>query len=184
MITAWLLANWRSLCDTHQHRKLANGDVVVMAAQVFHLAQINIARMLAPLDDPVMVGFVARLDEINAVADHSPGFVWRFQTESGNATEVRPYDDDRILVNFSIWESVEHLQQYVYRSQHTDVLRQRKQWFIRAEQATTALWWIPVGHIPSVEEAKSRLDYLCQHGESVYAFSFKNIFPVPDQPLL
>src|SRR5437899_10140145 len=97
--------------------------------KTLHIAQVNIGRMKAALEDPVMAGFVARLDEINALADRSPGFVWRLQTPAGNATYLRPYDDDRILFNMSVWETVEALKQYVYRSVHAELLRQRQQWF-------------------------------------------------------
>src|SRR5437764_12558909 len=100
-----------------------------MAHATLHIAQVNIARMHAPLDDPVMAGFVARLAEINALADRSPGFVWRLQTEEGDATYLRPYDDDRILLNLSVWESVEQLKRYVYRRPHGAVMRRRRQWF-------------------------------------------------------
>src|SRR5262245_52447199 len=119
-----------------------------------HLAQVNIARMKGPLDSPVMAGFVARLDEINALADRSPGFVWRLQTGEGDATYLRPYDDDRILFNLSVWESIEHLRQYVYRSAHAEVLRSRQEWFRKFESVHLALWWVPPGHLPSVDEAK------------------------------
>src|SRR5215813_12554389 len=124
----------------------------------YHLAQVNIARMLAPLEDPLMADFVALSDEINALADRSPGFVWRLQTESGNATYIRPYEDDRILVNLSVWETVEHLKEYVYRSAHAGVMRRRRQWFEKFDGAYTALWWVEAGHIPKVVEAKERLD--------------------------
>ncbi|MCI0553538.1 MAG: DUF3291 domain-containing protein, partial [Anaerolineae bacterium] len=140
-------------------------------------AQVNIARMNAPLDDPMMAGFVARLEEINALADRSPGFVWRLQTSEGNATYLRPYDDDRILFNLSVWESIEHLQQYVYRSAHAELLRQRHEWFEKFAKAYLALWWVPAGHIPSVDEAKQRLAHLDTHGPTPFAFTFKNTFP-------
>ena len=110
-----------------------------------HLAQVNIARMKAPLEDPLMAGFVARLDDINALADRSPGFVWRLQTDAGDATYLRPYGDDRILVNLSVWQTIEDLQAYVYRSAHAEVLRQRHDWFERFEGAYVALWWVPAG---------------------------------------
>ena len=125
--------------------------------KIYHLAQVNIAQMKAPLDSALMSTFVARLDEINALADGSPGFVWRLQTEAGNATYFRPYDDDRILVNLSVWESVEALRTYVYQTVHAELLRQRRQWFEQFEGVYVALWWIPAGHIPGVDEAKTRL---------------------------
>jgi uncharacterized protein DUF3291 len=142
----------------------------------FHLAQVNIARMLAPLEDPLMAGFVARLDEINALADRSPGFVWRLQTEAGNATYIKPYEDDRILFNLSVWESVERLKEYVYHSAHSGVMRGRSQWFEKFDGPYMALWWVKAGHIPTVEEAKERLDHLREHGDSEFAFSFKRIY--------
>lgn len=154
-----------------------------MSSSKYHLAQINIARMLAPLDDPLMAGFVARLDEINALADGSPGFVWRLQTDEGNATALRPYEDDRILVNMSVWESLEHLKAYVYKSGHAEVMRQRRQWFEKFAGMYVALWWVKAGHRPTVLEAKQRLEYLAEHGESDYVFSFKKPFPPPDTSL-
>jgi len=145
----------------------------------FQLAQINIARMIAPLDDPIMAEFVENLAGINALADVSPGFVWRLQSETGDATNLRPYDDT-ILVNISVWENPECLRDYAFRSQHVEIMRKRKQWFAKFVGAYTALWWIPAGAIPTVEEAKARLEYLRMHGESPYAFSFKKLFPPPE----
>jgi heme-degrading monooxygenase HmoA len=144
-----------------------------------HIAQVNIARMLAPLDDPLMADFVAQLDEINALADRSPGFVWRLQTEEGNATYLRPYDDDRVIFNMSVWESIEHLKEYVYRSAHIEVMKRRREWFEKFDGAFMALWWVEAGHLPTVEEAKQRLDQLYQRGESEFAFSFKKIYLPP-----
>lgn len=149
----------------------------------YHLAQVNIARMRASLDDPLMAGFVARLDEINALADGSPGFVWRLQTEAGNATYLRPYDDDRILFNFSIWESIESLRAYVYKTAHAELLRQRRDWFENFSGAYVALWWVPAGQIPGIDEAKKRLAHLEEHGPSQFAFTFKTPFP-PDEQYL
>jgi len=143
----------------------------------YHIAQVNIARMKASLDDPIMEGFVARLNEINALADHSPGFVWRLQNESGNATYLRPYDDDRILFNFSIWESIDALRAYVYKTAHAELLRQRRDWFENFAGMYLALWWVPAGHIPGIDEAKKRLAHLEAHGPSQFAFTFKTTFP-------
>lgn len=144
-----------------------------------HLAQINIARMLAPLDDPVMAGFVSRLDEINALADRAPGFVWRLQTPEGDATTLRPYDDDRILVNMSVWKSVETLKEFAYRSAHVELFRQRASWFAKFGETYLALWWIPGGHTPDVNEAKERLAHLEKHGPSSHAFTFRDPWPAP-----
>lgn len=142
-----------------------------------HLAQVNIGRLKAPLDSPTLAGFVARLDEINALADRSPGFVWRLQTEEGNATYLRPYEDDRILFNLSVWATLDALRDYVYRSAHAELLRQRQDWFTRFEGAFLALWWVPAGHLPSVEEAKERLAHLETHGPTPFAFTFNAVFP-------
>src|SRR5450432_669841 len=148
-----------------------------MAHTDFNIAQVNIGRILAPLDDPQMSGFVERLDEINALADGAPGFVWRLKGDDNNATALRPYDDDRILVNMSVWETLDHLREYVYRSQHRELIRQRKDWFARFDGVFVALWWVAADHIPTVDEAKDRLEHLQAHDESAYAFTFKN--PVP-----
>ena len=144
-----------------------------------HIAQVNIGRALGPIDGPVMAGFAARLDEINALAESSPGFVWRLKTDDGNATSIQPYDDERIMINMSVWESPEHLKQFVYRSAHAQVMRQRKEWFERIKDAYIALWWIAPGHVPTIAEAKERLQYLQLNGESEFAFSFSKFFAAP-----
>jgi len=151
-----------------------------MTMSRYQLAQVNIGRMRAPLEDRVMAGFVARLDEINALADNSPGFVWRLQTEAGNATYLRPYDDDRILFNFSIWETIEALRTYVYKTAHAELLRNRHEWFEKFSGAYLVLWWIPAGYVPSIEEAKERLAHLEAHGPSPFAFDFKNVLQPHD----
>jgi hypothetical protein len=146
----------------------------------YHIAQVNIGRIKGPIDGPVMAGFVARLDEINALADASPGFVWRLQTSEGNATYFRPFDDDQLLLNMSVWESVDALKSYVYRTAHAELLRQRHEWFEKLSQVYVALWWVPAGHIPSIDEAKKRLAHLEANGPTEFAFTFKAIFP-PDE---
>jgi hypothetical protein len=146
-----------------------------------HLAQVNIGRIRAPLDDPQMNGFVDRLADLNALADGSPGFVWRLQTPAGNATYFRPYpDDDRLLMNMSVWESVDALKNYVYGSAHAELLRQRREWFEHFVGAYMALWWVPHGHRPGIDEARKRLAHLEAHGPSPFAFTFKNIHPADD----
>jgi len=147
----------------------------------YHIAQVNIGRIVASLDDPQMAGFVNRLDEINALADGSPGFVWRLQTSEGNATYFRPYPhDDRILMNMSVWETFEALKNYVYRTVHAELLRQRNEWFSKFDGVYLALWWVPAGHIPGIDEARKRIAHLETHGPSQFAFTFKTPFP-PDE---
>lgn len=153
-----------------------------MASHYYHLAQVNIARMIAPLDSPVMQGFVSQLPPINALADQSPGFVWRLQTAEGDATSVQAYEDPRILVNLSVWESLEALQEFVYRSGHVGPLRDRLKWFEKPTQAHLATWWIPAGHIPSVAEARDRLEFRRASGDTAAAFSFASPFPRPEEP--
>jgi hypothetical protein len=146
----------------------------------FHLAQVNIGRIRAPLEDPLMEGFRTRLDPINALADRSPGFVWRLQTGDGNAMAIRPYPDERMAINLSVWESLEHLRSFVYRSAHVGLLRDRAQWFESIEGPILALWWIPAGQVPTVAEAKERLRLLQERGPSADAFTFKAPYPAPD----
>jgi hypothetical protein len=146
----------------------------------FQIAQVNIARMKAQLDDPLMAGFVARLEEINALADNSPGFVWRLQTPAGNATYLRPYNDERILFNMSVWETIEALKQYVYRTAHAELLRQRQDWFDKIASVSVALWWVPENHTPGIDEGKKRIEHLDAHGPTQFAFTFKALFP-PDE---
>ena len=143
---------------------------------VHHLAQINIARMRAPLSDPIMKGFVDQLVEVNLIAEASPGFVWRLKSEEGDATNIRAYEDELILVNMSVWESIESLREFTYRSHHAGVFRDRLQWFERSDGANLALCWIPVGHIPTVEEGKSRLALMEKLGPTPDAFTFKQSF--------
>ena len=146
---------------------------------LWQLAQVNLARLLAPLESTLLQGFVARLAEINALADRSPGFVWRLQNESGSAAYLRPYDDDRILFNLSVWQTPEQLKAYVYRSAHVELVRQRKSWFSHFGVPYVALWWVPAGHRPTIEEAKERLVRLQEIGESSEAFGFNRVFPAP-----
>jgi hypothetical protein len=137
--------------------------------------------MVAPLDDPVMAGFVEQLDFINSVADQSPGFIWRLQTEEGDATAIRAFEDERILFNMSVWESLEALHEYVYRSAHLEPLRNRHTWFERMEQSHLVLWWVQAGHRPTVIEAKRRLALLAMLGPTARAFTFREPFsPVGD----
>jgi Domain of unknown function (DUF3291) len=144
-----------------------------------HLAQVNIATLRAPLDGPELAGFVAQLEPINALADRSPGFVWRLQTEDGDATAIRPYEDDRVMVNLSVWASFEALRSFVYATRHLEVMRHRRQWFSRMADPYLALWWVPAGAIPTVAEAKERLELLTRQGPTADAFTFRVPFPEP-----
>jgi hypothetical protein len=145
----------------------------------FHLAQVNLATLRAPLDSPELAGFVAQLEPVNALADQSPGFVWRLQTEDGDATAIRPFEDDRVIVNLSVWASLEALRSFVYASRHLDVMRQRRAWFHRMPDPFMALWWVPAGTIPTVAEAKDRLELLARRGPTAAAFTFRAPVPEP-----
>ena len=150
-----------------------------MTTSDFHLAQINIGRMRGPIDSPTMRGFVRQLDAINAVADAAPGFVWRLQSDQGNATDIQAYADPRLIVNMSVWDSVEALRAYVYKSGHVGPMRDRKKWFEKIEQPITALWWVPAGHVPSVAEGQARLERLRLVGPTPHAFDFGHPFAPP-----
>ena len=148
----------------------------------YHIAQINIARARASLDDPLMADFVRQLDEVNALAERSTGFIWRLKDEGGGASSyIRAFDDDRMLINMSVWESVEALKNYVYRTHHGRVFRDRKKWFEPPDKSPLAIWWIPVGETPTVEEGLRRLNLLWQTEPSPEAFTFKQMFEAPCQ---
>jgi hypothetical protein len=147
----------------------------------YHLAQVNVAKTVAPIDSPQMAGFVALLDEINAEADRSPGFVWRAQAEPDASPYLQPYEDPSILFNLSVWRSIEDLKAYVYRSGHTEVMRRRREWFARFDGPYLALWWVRAGHLPTATEAKTRLEYLRVHGPTELAFTFKQVFAPQSQ---
>ena len=144
-----------------------------------HLAQVNLATLRHPLDTPELAGFVAQLEPINALADAFPGFVWRLQTEDGDATAIRPFGDERIMVNLSVWSSLEALRGFVYASRHLDVMRHRREWFHKMGDPILALWWVPAGTIPTVAEAAERLDLLAGQGPTAGAFTFRAPFPEP-----
>ncbi len=135
--------------------------------------------MRAPLDDPLMAGFVARLEPLNALADASPGFVWRLQTEAGDATEIDVFGDELILFNMSMWESIEALESYVYMSNHVQAVQQRSDWFERPKRSPFVLWWIEEGCIPTIEEGKARLEKLWADGPTPDAFTFRRRFDPP-----
>jgi len=143
------------------------------------LAQINIGRLIAPVGDPKVAEFVNQLAAINAIADRAPGFVWRLQSSSGNATDVVYSDDPSMLVNMSVWESLEALRDYVYRSDHVRVFRDRAKWFVKLDKPIYCLWWVPAGHIPTVAEGRERMEHYQQHGSTAFSFWFSQPFPAP-----
>jgi hypothetical protein len=150
----------------------------------YKIAQINIARMKGvDLFDPVMREFVENLDIVNALAENSDGFVWRLKDESNNATNLNPYEDEQILINISVWESIETLEQFVYKTFHTAFLKRRKEWFQSFGKTYSAMWWIPEGELPTVAQAVGKLDLLQQNGASGQAFDFKKKYPAPDAAL-
>jgi len=145
----------------------------------FHLAQLNIATLIEPLDSPRLADFVAALPSVNAIAEAAPGFVWRLVDSDGaDATALRPFGPD-VIVNLTVWESVETLREFVFRTGHVEPLRRRREWFHVADQPYSVLWWVPAGHIPTVEEASARLDQLRQHGLGPDAFTLREPYPAP-----
>jgi hypothetical protein len=148
-------------------------------AMAHYLAQINISRLLAPLDDPKIAAFVAQLEPINALADKAPGFVWRLKSESGNATDIAYNDDPFVIVNMSVWESIETLRGFAYRSDHANVLRDRAKWFEKMDKPSYCLWWIPAGHLPTVADGRERLEHYQKRGATPHSFWFSQHFPQP-----
>lgn len=145
-------------------------------ARAFELAQVNVGRLLAPIDSAEIAEFVAGLEPINRLADRSPGFLWRLTTPDGDATAIRPFDDDLILVNMSVWDSLESLRAFTYSSAHVGVLGRRREWFERMTTAHMALWWVKAGHRPTVVEARVRLERLRRDGPTPLAFTFRMSF--------
>jgi hypothetical protein len=148
----------------------------------YELAQLNIGIIRGPMDSPVMAEFVANLARINALADTAPGFVWRLQTDAGDATAIRPFENENLLVNMSVWRDVESLQQFVYRTAHAEIMRRRREWFERMPEAYMVLWWVARGHRPGIDEAIARLETLRREGPSAAAFTFRQPFAPPDAP--
>jgi len=148
-----------------------------MNPQRYHLAQFNLAKAKAPLDDPRMCGFVEQLRPINALADQSPGHLWRLHTESGDATAIRTYPEDTsLLLTLSVWTSIDALFEFTYRGPHAEVMRNRASWFDAIKECYLVLWFVPVGTLPSLDEAKERLAHLRAHGPTPRAFTFKTRF--------
>ncbi len=146
----------------------------------YHLAQANIAYGIETLDHPIMSGFVSELDRINALAEKSDGFVWRLKSDEGDATAFKIFEDEKIIINMSVWDSIEALRSYVYSSEHLEILKQKRQWFEKPKSAHLALWWIPVGEKPAIDDAKYRLGEIQRIGPSEIAFNFVKPYPMPE----
>jgi hypothetical protein len=146
----------------------------------YELAQLNIGIIKGPMSSPVMADFAANLKRINVLAEETPGFVWQLQTEEGDATAIRPFENENMLVNMSVWSDIESLRKFVYRSDHVDIMRRRGEFFENMKQAFLVLWWVPKGHRPSVAEAIAKLEELRRNGPTAEAFAFRQSYPPPD----
>ena len=154
----------------------------------WELAQVNIARLIEPLDSDRIADFVANLDPVNAEADQAPGFIWRLQTEDGDATSISAFEWDvhdtaGVIVNLSKWESIEALKDFMYSGKHVEMMKRRFEWFHKVAEATTALWWVPTGHIPTTDEAEEKVQHLREHGPTPEAFSLRKLFDASGQQL-
>ena len=147
---------------------------------MYNLAQVNIAKMLAPIDDPIMADFVNNLDRINALADDHEGFVWRLQDVENNALAIQAFEDDTLIINMSVWRDMKSLFDFTYKSDHVEIFSRRKEWFSQIKDMHMVFWYVPDGYIPSPKEARERLEYANKHGETPYAFTFKAKFTVDD----
>lgn len=150
----------------------------------YQLAQINIARLIAPLDDPRIADFVGQLDTINQLAETSSGFVWRLKSDSGNATDLAYNDDPFVIVNMSVWESIDALREFTYQSQHLTVFRERRKWFEKMTTPHYCLWWVPMGHRPKVAEGREKLEHYVRCGSTPEAFWFSEWHPAPSTEAL
>lgn len=145
----------------------------------YHLAQVNIAKRLAPMDDPIMQDFINNVEHINAIADKAEGFIWRMQDEDKELA-VEIFQDDALLINISVWKNLESLFDYTYKSGHIEVFKRKKEWFSKMKMVHMAFWYVPEGYEPTFQDAKNRLDYLNKYGDTPYAFTFKSKFSPKD----
>lgn len=146
----------------------------------FHLAEVNIGRILGPMDSPVMAEFAANLNRINTLAEGSEGFIWRLKDDSNNATSIPVTEDRFLILNMSVWRNIDDLFAYTYRTAHAEYVRRRGEWFERLKDMHMAFWYIPAGHIPSVSEAMDRIARIREQGPSPYAFNFKHRFSLEE----
>lgn len=145
-----------------------------------YIAQLNIAKAKYELDSPQLKDFIDNLEPINQIAESSDGFIWRLKDDSGNAVSIQAFDDPRVIVNMSVWTSIDALKSFMFKTHHVDFLKRKQEWFERLEQANHVLWWISKEHRPTLQEAQERLRYLRDNGESPYAFSFKRQYSTDD----
>jgi hypothetical protein len=146
---------------------------------LYQLAQINISRLIAPIDDPKIAEFVAQLEPVNALADQAPGFIWRLQSAAGNATDITYNDNPFVIVNMSVWDSVETLRDFAYKSRRIQVFRDRAKWFEKMDKPSYCLWWVPAGHVPTLAEGRQRLEHYQTYGATPHSFWFSQQFPQP-----
>ena len=144
-------------------------------ATQLNLAQLNIGRVRYPVDDPRMADFMNNLALVNGLAERSEGFVWRLKDDTGNAMSIHAFDDPRMNLNMSVWESIETLERFVWQTVHKRIYGRKQEWFERIEGPHLVMWWIPQGHIPTIPEAVERLNHLKQHGSSDYAFTWDHV---------
>lgn len=141
-----------------------------------HLAQLNIAKAKYSLESAEIKEFVDNLEPVNKLAEESDGFIWRLKDENGDATNIKAFSDPNIIVNMSVWDSIDTLKNFMFRTHHKNFLRRKKEWFDHIPEDSYVLWWIPIGHIPTIEEAVEKLDLLRKNGDTPKAFTFKSNF--------
>jgi hypothetical protein len=141
-----------------------------------HLAQLNIAKAKYSLEAPEIKEFIDNLTPVNEIAESSDGFIWRLKDESGDATNIKAFSDPKIIVNMSVWNSIDSLKNFMFRTHHRNFLRRKNEWFDSMPEDSYVLWWVPIGHIPSIEEAVDKLEFLRKNGDTANAFSFKSNF--------
>lgn len=147
----------------------------------YHIAELNIGRLVAPVDDPRVADFVDNLTRINQLGHQTPGFVWQLLTEDGDSTAFRIFEGDDMLINLTVWEDIESLYKFAYSSEHVEFFRRRREWFHKlVDYPALVLWWVPAGHQPTLAEARDKVLYLKEHGPTPLAFTFKQRFTVED----
>jgi len=155
-------------------------DETNLKSEKYQIAQVNIGKILGLMDGTIMRDFAVNLEPINQLAEQSKGFVWRLKDEEDNATNIKVFEDDMIIINMSVWETIDDLFKFTYQTQHADFLKRRREWFERLKDMYMVLWYIPAGNIPAPQDAIEKLKYVNEHGDTPHAFSFRNRFSVED----